>query len=83
MFDVMRSQMLADVAAALDCSLTGRVLAIEHRMTLERTKARERVSPLRDLDQFRTFIASPEPPALIDLPWILFFQLVLTLVIIG
>jgi len=79
-FDVMRSQMLADVAAALDRSLTGRVQAIELRLALERPDARERVSPLRDLDQLRTFIASPGPPALIDLPWILFFLLVLSLV---
>jgi len=80
MFDVMRSQMLADVAAALDESLGERVQAIEMRIALERPDARERVSPTRDLDQLRSFIGSAGPPALIDLPWILFFLLILSIV---
>jgi PrtD family type I secretion system ABC transporter len=80
MFDVMRSRMLADVASSLDRSLTRRVQAIEMRIALERPDAREQVSPTRDLDQLRSFIASAGPPALIDLPWILFFLLILTLV---
>lgn len=79
-FDVMRSRMLGDVAAALDHSLTDRVQRIEARVALERPDARELVSPTRDLDQLRSFIAGAGPPALIDLPWILFFLLILTLV---
>lgn len=79
-FDVMRSKMLADVAASLDRSLSGRVQAIEARIALERPEAREQVSPVRDLDQLRAFIASAGPPALIDLPWILLFLIILTAV---
>lgn len=79
-FDVMRSQMLSDVAASLDHRLAPRVQALEMRIALERPDAREQVSPTRDLDQVRSFIASAGPPALIDLPWIFFFLLVLTLV---
>lgn len=79
-FDVMRARMLADVAASLDSHLVDRVQQIEGRVALERPDARERVSPTRDLDQLRSFIAGAGPPALIDLPWILFFLLVLTLV---
>lgn len=79
-FDVMRSKMLADVAASLDRSLSGRVQAIEARIALERPEAKEQISPVRDLDQLRAFIASPGPPALIDLPWILLFLIILTLV---
>lgn len=80
LFDVMRAKMLADVASSLDRSLSGRVQAIEARIALERPEAREQVSPTRDLDQLRAFLASPGPPALIDLPWIFFFLLILTLV---
>lgn len=80
LFDVMRSRMLADVASSLDRSLSGRVQLIESRIALERPEAREKISPTRDLDQLRSFLASPGPPALIDLPWILFFLLILTLV---
>ena len=80
LFDVLRSKMLADVASSLDRSLSGRVQTIEARIALERPEAREQVSPTRDLDQLRSFLASPGPPALIDLPWIFFFLLILTLV---
>lgn len=80
LFDVMRSRMLADVASSLDRSLSGRVQTIESRIALERPEAREKISPTRDLDQLRSFLASAGPPALIDLPWILFFLLILTLV---
>lgn len=79
-FDVMRTKMLADVASSLDRSLSGRVQMIETRIALERPDAREQISPTRDLDQLRSFLASPGPPALIDLPWIFFFLLILTLV---
>ena len=79
-FDVLRSKMLADVASSLDRWLSGRVQSIEARISLERPEAREQVSPTRDLDTLRSFLASAGPPALIDLPWILFFLLILTLV---
>ena len=80
LFDVMRSRMLADVASSLDRTLSVRVQTIEARIALERPEAREKISPTRDLDQLRSFLASAGPPALIDLPWILFFLLILTLV---
>ncbi|MCW3849419.1 type I secretion system permease/ATPase [Sphingomonas sp. LB-2] len=79
-FDVMRSQLLADIAASLDRRMTARTQAIEMRLALERPDAQGKVSPSRDLDQLRGFIASPGPSALMDLPWILFFLLVLSLV---
>jgi ATP-binding cassette subfamily C protein len=79
-FDALRSKMLADVASSLDRSLSGRVQAIEARLALERPEAKEQISPVRDLDQVRSFIASAGPPALIDLPWILLFLIVLTAV---
>jgi ATP-binding cassette subfamily C protein len=80
LFDVMRSKMLADVASSLDRSLSGRVQTIEARIALERPETREQISPTRDLDQLRSFLASAGPPALIDLPWTFFFLLILTLV---
>jgi len=79
-FDVMRSQMLADIASSLDRRLAARVQTIEMRIAMERPDTRDRISPTRDLDQLRGFIASAGPPALIDLPWIIFFLLILSLV---
>lgn len=80
MFDMMRSRMLADVAASIDQGLSPRVQAIEARIALERPDAKDSVNPTRDLDQVRSFLASGGPPALIDLPWILVFLIILTLV---
>ena len=79
-FDVMRSQLLSDIAASLDRKLSGRTQALEMRLALERPDSRERLSPTRDLDQVRSFVASPGPSALMDLPWIFFFLLILTMV---
>jgi len=79
-FDALRTRMLADVASSLDRSLSGRVQAIEARIALERPEAKEQVSPVRDLDLLRAFIASAGPPALIDLPWIVLFLIILTVV---
>lgn len=79
-FDVMRSQLLADVAASLDRKFSLRTQKLEMRLALERPDQRERLSPTRDLDQIRSFIASPGLPALMDLPWIFFFLLILSLV---
>lgn len=79
-FDVLRTQMLADIAALLDRRLTRRVQAVEMRLALERPETRDQLSPSRDLDQLRGFIASPGLPALMDLPWVVFFLLILALV---
>ncbi len=79
-FDVLRTQMLADIASLLDRRLSRRAQAVEMRLALERPDMRDRLSPSRDLDQLRGFIASPGLPALMDLPWVLFFLLVLSLV---
>jgi ATP-binding cassette subfamily C protein len=79
-FDVMRSQLLADIAASLDRKFSLRTQKLEMRLALERPEAREKMSPTRDLDQVRSFIASPGLPALMDLPWIFFFLLVLSLI---
>jgi ATP-binding cassette subfamily C protein len=79
-FDVLRARMLADVASALDRRLGARAQEAELRLALERPQMLDEASPTRDLDQIRGFIASPGPAALIDLPWILFFLLVLTLI---
>lgn len=78
-FEVLRAQMLADVAAALDRRLIGQVQRIESRIALMRPGRLGRQSPVHDLDQLRSFLAGPGVPALIDLPWILFYLIVLSL----
>ena len=79
-FDVLRTRMLADVASSLDRTLAPRLQEIEARYALERPDLREQVNPMRDLEQLRSYIASAGPPALIDLPWTIFFLIILSLV---
>lgn len=79
-FDVLRSRMLADVAFEFDRKTSTQAQKIESLLALTAHASKDRMSPTRDLDRIRSFIASPGVPALIDLPWIIFFMAVLTLV---
>ena len=79
-FDMLRAHMLSDLGAAVDRAVSDRVQQLEATLALTRPASAERESPIRDLDQIRGFLASPGPAALIDLPWILFFLIILTLI---
>jgi len=79
LFDLLRLRILSDVGAALDARMTGRV----HRTVAElalRSEARgdDGLSPMRDLEAVRSFLSSPGPCALIDLPWMVLFLALLT-----
>lgn len=78
-FEILRANMLGDVAADLSASLRPRVSYLEHRMSIEDPGEAAANSPLRDLEQIQSFIAGPGPAALIDLPWIVFFLLILSM----
>ncbi len=66
--DFVRVRLLARAARRLDARLSARVFA-----ALQATHAApartDGLQPLRDLDQIRSFLASPGPTALFDLPW--------------
>lgn len=79
MFEVMRSHMLSDVAGDLEQALGPTVADIAHRLAIHKPEEARVNSPQRDLDQLRSFIAGPGPGALIDLPWIILFLAVLTM----
>jgi len=79
-FDVMRARLLSDIGVSLDRALAPRVQQIEAQMALKRPSLLDSASPLRDLDQIRGFLGTPGPSALIDLPWIFFFLIILTLI---
>lgn len=78
-FDVMRSRILGDVAAALDERIGGSVHDAVARASLRRQgSSGDGLTPVRDLDSIRAFLSGPGPGALIDLPWTLLFLLLLT-----
>lgn len=79
LFDLLRIRILGDVAAALDARMTGRVhLAISHLALRAGDKGEDGLTPMRDLDNIRSFLGSPGPGALMDLPWLLLFVGLLT-----
>ena len=67
-------------AALLDDHLSGAVYAAVARLAVERRGQADGISPLRDLDQIRTFLSGSGPVAILDLPWMPFFLLVCFLI---
>jgi ATP-binding cassette subfamily C protein len=73
-FDAIRSRMLSDIGSALDRRLSGRVQQIMRHIGLRGgAGAVDPLTPMRDLDSVRTFLAGPGPAALIDMPWMIIF----------
>lgn len=80
LFDLLRVRILADVAAGLDARLTGRVYRSMTALALgARQEGDDGLTPMRDLDSVRSFLGSPGPGALMDLPWLLLFLGLLTM----
>lgn len=76
-FENMRAGMLADVANAVDQQLCRRVQNAISQLALSGQRlAGDGLTPMRDLEQIRTFMSSGVA-TMIDLPWILFFLAVL------
>lgn len=77
-FDVLRAWLLSDVGGAVESRLLPRVLDVAHRLAIKAPDTARSQSPIRDLDQIKSFISGPGPGALIDLPWVILFLAVLT-----
>ena len=74
LFDLLRIRILGDVAAALDARLTGRVhRSISDLAMQSGDDSDDGLTPMRDLDSIRSFLSSPGPGALMDLPWLVLF----------
>lgn len=79
-FEVLRSALLADIGADLERSLNPLAIRAAHELSIANDPADRTGGPLRDLDQIRSFIAGQGPGALMDLPWILFFLAILSMI---
>ncbi|WP_082337223.1 type I secretion system permease/ATPase [Porphyrobacter sp. AAP60] len=80
LFDLLRTRMLSDIAAGLEARMTGRVHRAMTAMGLRAKVDRDDgLTPMRDLDSIRSFLASPGPGALMDLPWLVLFLGLLTM----
>ncbi|HZG45888.1 MAG TPA: type I secretion system permease/ATPase [Allosphingosinicella sp.] len=78
-FDVARTRILMDIATRLDLRMTSRVQSGISLVALRGRTSGDGLTPMRDLDQIRSFLSSQGPAALMDLPWILFFLAILYL----
>lgn len=79
-FDAMRSRLLADVANGFDRALTARVQkAMTDGALMGMRTSADGLGPMRDLESVRSFLSGAGPSTLIDLPWILFFIVILML----
>jgi PrtD family type I secretion system ABC transporter len=68
-FDLIRGRLVVRIASLLDQRLGSTVHAALLRLGIHARGPGEAQQPLRDLDQIRTFLTSPGPVAIVDLPW--------------
>jgi ATP-binding cassette subfamily C protein len=77
--DVIRSRVLLHTGAAADRRLCDRLYDVISRYEQEVGPLPSGAAPVRDLDLVRGYITGPGPLALLDLPYVLMFLLILTL----
>ena len=77
--DIVRNRLLSRVSATIDHDLGEEIFALVQTLSISRPGQGESLQPIRDLDQVRNFLASGGPLAIADLPWMIFFIAVLTL----
>ena len=70
LFDVLRNRLLVRIGASVDRAFGRRTYDAVVQAPLVASRHGDGLQPLRDLDQVRTFLSSPGPAALFDLPWI-------------
>ncbi len=71
--DLVRGRIMSRIGAELDEAVSGRVFTAMARLPLLVGQQGEGLQPQRDLDSIRTFLASPGPSALFELPWLPFY----------
>ncbi|MCF8706516.1 type I secretion system permease/ATPase [Rhizorhapis sp. SPR117] len=77
--DIIRARLLSRVSATIDHDLNGEIFQLIQQFSIERPGQGESLQPVRDLDQIRNFLSSGGPLAFADLPWMVFFIVVLML----
>lgn len=67
--DLIRGRMLVRIGRALDHDVSADAYRAVVLLPLKVRGSADGLQPLRDLDQVRSFLSSPGPTALFDLPW--------------
>src|SRR5215475_1936982 len=71
--DLLRGRVLVRIGRSLGESLSVRVYTLIGQLARLTRTSGDGLQPLRDIDQVRTFLSSPGPVALLDLPWMPFY----------
>ncbi len=71
--DLIRARAMIQIGAIVDRKLASRVFDVLSNYERTNGPMQERTMPLRDLDQVRSYLASPGPTALLDLPWVILY----------
>ena len=80
LFELIRGEAMLSVANGLRADLAQQVrFAMVNRSLRSGRPDGDGMQPLRDLDQIHAYLAGPGPNALIDLPWVIVFFVVLSL----
>jgi len=67
--DAIRGRILLRIGSSVSADLSGRVYDLVVRLPLKARGGSLGSQPMRDLDQIRSYLGSPGPGALFDLPW--------------
>jgi ATP-binding cassette, subfamily C, type I secretion system permease/ATPase len=74
--DLLRGRVLVRIGRLLAESLSARIYSLIGRLALLTHASSDGLQPLRHIDQIRSFLSSPGPLALLDLPWIPFYIII-------
>lgn len=79
-FEIIRARLMGHIAVHLDCALSDRLHSVMRRQKLNSGHLPgDGLTPLRDLDQIKSFLNGPGPGAFMDLPWVFLFIGILSL----
>lgn len=71
--DLLRGRVMTRVGTELDEAVGGRVFSAMTDLHFSAGQQTDGLQPQRDLDSIRTFLSSPGPNALFELPWLPFY----------
>ena len=70
LLDFVRLRLLVRIGNKLDRNVHQQVFAVSLLLPLKTGQEGNRIQPIRDLDQIRSFVSGTGPTAFFDLPWI-------------
>lgn len=79
LLDLVRSRATLHAGAMLDHRLSDRIYDVLSGYELRFGRMEDGLSPVRDLDNVRNYLSGPGPLALLDLPYVLLFLIILFL----